>query len=90
MFEHLGEEDLLPLEHACSWRNYSADEVIVSAGRNDRNDVFFVIEGVVRLAYHTGVANETVFTERHAGSLFGELGAFDLEAMAYTVVASRS
>lgn len=89
MLECLDEEDLIPLECACSWRHYSSDEVIISAGRNDRNDVFFVTEGSVRLAYHTGVANEVIFTEREAGSFFGEMGPFDSGALAYTVVAQE-
>jgi len=87
ILESLGEDDLLPLEYACSWRHYSSDEVIVSAGRNDREDVFFVTEGSVRIAYHTGLANEIIFSDRNAGSFFGEFGAFDTEALAYTVVA---
>jgi len=87
LFEGLEEADLLPLEYACSWRHYSADEMIVSAGRNDSNDLYFVTDGAVRLAFHTRAVCEIIFTNCDAGSFFGEMKAWDPEAMAYSAVA---
>ena len=87
LFDSLDDDALTPLDNICTWRTYRTDEVIVSAGFNDRSEVFFVIEGTVRLAFHSPAVGEIAFVDYGAGDFFGELGALDKDSQPITAVA---
>ncbi|MDX5361657.1 MAG: Crp/Fnr family transcriptional regulator [Alphaproteobacteria bacterium] len=85
--ESVSDPELETLEHYCSWRKYAEDEVILTAGHNDRSDVFFLVEGRARMAVHGGDAGGITFVDLGPGDMFGELAALDENARPITVVA---
>ncbi|MEQ8234653.1 MAG: Crp/Fnr family transcriptional regulator [Gammaproteobacteria bacterium] len=55
---------------------HPAGRVIV--GQDDaRNDVYFILSGSVRAAFHGASGRDVQFRDQHAGEMFGELSAID-------------
>ena len=79
-------EQLSALEQQCRWHRISANTQIVDQAGDDR-DVFFVIEGTVRLVNYTLAGREITFASIPAGEYFGELSAIDGTARAAGAVA---
>lgn len=87
IFQGLDHDSIGMVDADCRWASHYQDEVIISAGHTDRQDVFFVIEGTIRLAMHAGGAGEITFIDYGPGDFFGELAALDAQSYPVTVVA---
>ena len=87
IFKNLDRDVVGMIEADCHWSSHYQDEVIVSAGHTDRKDVFFVIDGTIRLAMHSGGSSEITFIDYGPGDFFGELAALDEQSNPVTVVA---
>jgi CRP/FNR family cyclic AMP-dependent transcriptional regulator len=57
-------------------RDYIAGEVVVDLG-DISNEVFFIIDGAVRVVTRTAFGYEAILNELGAGEFFGELAAID-------------
>ena len=70
----------------CHWRWYRPDERIVSQD-DATNDVFFIVQGRVRITTYSTVGKEVSFREMGSGQIFGELAAIDGLPRSASVVA---
>jgi len=75
------------LEQACSWRRYQAGERVFDRGSHDR-DVYFIVEGAVRIVDFVPSGRELAFANAEAGAVFGELAALDGQPRSTVVVAA--
>ena len=76
-------------EHACLWRRYKPDEQIIDK-MSDSRDVFFVVEGSVRIVNFSLSGREVSFGDLHAGEFFGELAAIDGKPRSASAVATSN
>ena len=58
------------------YRDYTANEMVVDVG-DVSNEVFFIIEGAVRVVARTAFGYEAILNELGPGDLFGEVAAID-------------
>ncbi|MEQ8965272.1 MAG: Crp/Fnr family transcriptional regulator [Azospirillaceae bacterium] len=82
----LSEEARATLTRACAWRRFDAHEVIIDRADEGR-DVFFVVEGRVRIVNYSAGGREISFDDLDAGTFFGELSAIDGEPRSAAVIA---
>ena len=87
MFSCLPVEERRACERRCSWRSYRRGEEVIDCDASSR-DVFFVIEGSVRVIKHSPSGREVTLADLQAGDLFGELAAIDGEPRSASVVAT--
>jgi CRP-like cAMP-binding protein len=59
-----------------SWRSFGAGELILDSD-DASGDVWFVLEGVVRILVRTPSGRELILTDLAAGGVFGEIAAID-------------
>jgi CRP-like cAMP-binding protein len=71
-----GPEALAMLARRAAWRRLEPGEVAVDFG-DATTDVFFVVEGTVRVVVRTEAGHEVILNELRAGELFGEIAAID-------------
>ncbi len=83
----VSEEQIRQLEQRCRWLSYSAQETILDRD-SDNRDVFFVIDGSVRVVNFSSSGREIAFANVRSGGYFGELSAIDGNARSATVVAT--
>ena len=69
-----GDRDLLVKK--CRFRRFAAGEHIID-GQSESRDVFFVIEGTVRVVNYSMSGREVALDDIQAGGFFGELAALD-------------
>lgn len=74
------------LEQRARWVRYSANDTIIDRESESR-DVYFVVEGRVRVVNFSLSGREISFDEMEAGGVFGELAALDGQPRSATVVA---
>jgi CRP/FNR family cyclic AMP-dependent transcriptional regulator len=74
------------LEQRCSWRRYRAGHQIVARQSDDR-DMFFVVEGRVRVVDYSLSGREVIYATIGRGGHFGELAAIDGRGRSASVVA---
>ena len=86
LFDGLDEAELDDLKKACSWRRYTGNEQIIDR-QSDSTDVFFVIEGKVRVVNYSLSGREITLDDKGAGSHFGELAAIDGQPRSASVMA---
>jgi CRP/FNR family transcriptional regulator, cyclic AMP receptor protein len=72
----LDDERLAALEQQCSWKKYGETELIIDFGDQD-DDVYFVIEGRVRVLYRAATGKEFIFADVTSGQFFGDISAID-------------
>ncbi len=70
------EIDLSRFEPRCRWRFFRPGEVLVDFD-DPSTDVYFLVSGEARVLIRTRSGKEIILGEHKAGSLFGELAAFD-------------
>jgi CRP/FNR family cyclic AMP-dependent transcriptional regulator len=87
MFSSLPVEERRACERRCSWRSYRRGEEVIDCDSSSR-DVFFVIEGSVRVINQSPSGREVTLADLQAGDLFGELAAIDGEPRSASVVAT--
>ena len=74
------------LEKISRW--YSCPRGVQVLDRTDsRRDVYFIVEGAVRVIGHAPSGQEIAFKRLHAGDHFGELSAIDGEPRSATLYA---
>jgi CRP-like cAMP-binding protein len=76
LFEDLGDAELAQIADACSTRTYERQSQILGE-QDPTNDVFFILEGAVRINSMTPAGREVIYSEVSAGSIFGEFAAID-------------
>lgn len=82
----LAEADRRALEQRCRWRRFRAGQQIVDRDSEDR-DVFFVVEGRVRVVDYSPAGREVIYAVIGPGGHFGELAAIDGRGRSASVVA---
>jgi CRP/FNR family transcriptional regulator, cyclic AMP receptor protein len=86
LFEDLTEAELEKIAQLCALRTYERDAQIMGE-HDETDDVFFVLDGAVRVNSHASTGREVVFTEVSAGGMFGEFSAIDGLPRSATVIA---
>ena len=89
LFEGLDEAERRRLESRCTWRRYSAGEIVLERGSESR-EVLFIISGSVNILNISLTGREVAYARLNAGDCFGELAAIDGEPRSATVVATES
>jgi CRP/FNR family transcriptional regulator, cyclic AMP receptor protein len=74
-FKTLDPESCRILDRRCAWVKTAAGSWVVGQSANDR-DVYFIMTGRLRGVLH-GVRQDLTFRDMEAGSIFGEMSAFD-------------
>ncbi len=85
--------DVLPaalreIEGRCRWLSFASGEQVFDK-ESDTLDVYFVIEGAVRILNCTGDDREVALADVLAGNYFGELAAIDGMKRSARVIATR-
>jgi CRP/FNR family transcriptional regulator, cyclic AMP receptor protein len=88
-FQTLSSADLEIVAQACHWHRYEAGENIVRY-HDDSNSAFFVVQGEIRVTYHSLSGHEVILCDLPAGEMFGELTAIDGKTRSATVVAKTN
>lgn len=86
LLENVPADTVAALEKACAWRQYAAQEQIIDR-QSDTREVFFVVEGRVRIAIYSIQGREITLDDLVAGDHFGELAAIDAEPRSASVMA---
>jgi CRP/FNR family transcriptional regulator, cyclic AMP receptor protein len=86
LFEGLAAAELRAVEQRCRFRRYVRDSTIVDY-QDSETEVFFIINGEVRVTLFSKNGREVSFRDLDAGELFGELSAIDGKPRAANVVA---
>ena len=82
----LGPTELKKLEKSCGFKNYAAEEQIIDR-QSETKDVFFVLDGKVRVVNYSLSGREITLDDLNSGSYFGELAAIDGRPRSASVMA---
>ena len=74
------------IEMSCAFKRYSAQEQIIDR-QSETTDVFFVVDGDVRVVNYSLSGREITLDDLATGSHFGELAAIDGEPRSASVMA---
>ena len=88
LFADLAPDVLREIEGRCTWRRYGSGEQVFDK-ESDTLDVYFVIEGAVRILNNASDDREVALADVLAGNYFGELAAIDGMKRSARVVATR-
>lgn len=88
LFVNLPPEEISALEARCKWNRYAAGEQILDRDSENR-DVYFVVNGSVRIVNYSTSGREIALANIDAGSYFGELSAVDGQRRSANVVAVK-
>jgi CRP-like cAMP-binding protein len=86
MFAALSAEVRAGLDRVLAWRRFRAGEDIIDR-QSDSRDVFFVVEGKVRVVLYSVSGREITLDDIGPGGYFGELAAIDGEPRSASVMA---
>ena len=89
LLEGLSAERLTALARECAWRNYAADQRIISRAAADR-DVYLIVSGRVRVTTYSAAGRQVTFRDFGAGEHLGEVAAIDGMPRSADVVALES
>jgi CRP/FNR family transcriptional regulator, cyclic AMP receptor protein len=78
LFEDLGDAELARVAQACVVRAYERHAEI-AAEHEHSTDVFFILDGMVRVNSVSSEGREVVFNDLGIGDLFGEFAAIDAQ-----------
>lgn len=88
--------DLGAIAAQCRWQGYAPDQQIIGH-LDDTKDVFFIVQGQVRVTIYSASGKEVSFRDLAAGKSFGELSAIggaprsaNVIALSQTMLASMS
>lgn len=82
----LTDDQFAKLDKACAWKRYPAQEQIIDRD-SETQDVFFIVEGRVRISNYSLSGREITLDDLSAGAHFGELSAIDNHPRSASVVA---
>ena len=82
----LHSSDLEALAERWSVRSYRRNELIIEQ-RDEGRDVFFVLDGGVRVTLFSAGGREVAYRDLHPGDIFGELAAIDGKLRSASVIA---
>ena len=82
----MNESALKSLEQRCRWQRFKAQKQIIDHD-SDSRDVYFVVEGRVRVVNYSLSGREITFDEIVAGRYFGEFAALDGQPRSANVIA---
>jgi CRP/FNR family cyclic AMP-dependent transcriptional regulator len=88
LFAELPAATLREIEGRCAWYRFASGDQVFDK-ESDTLDVYFVIEGAVRILNTTGDDREVALADVVAGNYFGELAAIDGMRRSARVVATR-
>lgn len=88
-FRSLSTTDLEAVAQVCHWHRYEAGESIVQYHENS-NSAFFIVQGEIRVAYHSLSGHEVILCDLPTGEMFGELTTIDNQTRSATVVSKIS
>ena len=88
-FQNLSPGDVEVIAAACQWYRYEAGNEIVRYHDNT-NSAFFIVQGEIRVMFHSVSGQEVILCDLAAGEMFGELTALDGHPRSATVVARNS
>ncbi|NBB82044.1 MAG: cyclic nucleotide-binding domain-containing protein [Alphaproteobacteria bacterium] len=77
------------LARQCRWRRFAAHETIIDRS-DDGRDVYFVVEGRVRVVDFSASGREISFDDLETGAFFGELAAIDGGPRSASIVAQTA
>lgn len=89
ILEGLVPDTIQALVKACVWRRYADHEQIIDR-QSESTDVFFVIDGHVRVVNYSLSGKEITLEDLGPGSHFGELSALDGQPRSASVMALQS
>ena len=76
LLSELTEDEIEVIEKKCRWKTYGPSEQIIDQ-HSDSKDIYFVVEGRVRVVNYSLSGREITFDDLEPGSHFGELAAID-------------
>lgn len=76
LFHPLSPPERRTLAQQCRWRRYAPQEQVFDRS-DDARDVYFIVEGVVRIVDYSFSGREISFDDIEAGTYFGHLSAID-------------
>jgi CRP/FNR family cyclic AMP-dependent transcriptional regulator len=76
LFDELGDVDLARISERCTMFTYRRHAQILGE-HEQTNDVFFILAGSVRINSISPKGREVIYSESHAGNIFGEFSAID-------------
>ncbi len=88
LFEGLPDQSMQKLENSCNWHHKKPGEHILTRD-SVTQDVFFVLNGSVRIVNFSSSGREVSYATIRAGDYFGELPAIDGESRSASVVAQE-
>ncbi len=86
LFSDVDDETLARIEQRCRWHRFHAQQLVLDRDTDSR-DIFFVVEGRLRVVVYTRSGREIAFAVIAAGAHFGELSAIDGKPRSATIVA---
>ncbi len=86
LLEGLTPKELSVIEKNCRWRRYDTHQQVIDRETSSK-DVFFVVEGRVRIVNYSFSGRGIILDELAPGSYFGELAAIDDRPRSARVVA---
>lgn len=88
-FQHLPPKDIEMVAAACQWHRYDAGNEIVRY-HDHTNSAFFIVQGEIRVMYHSLSGQEVILCDLPTGEMFGELTAIDGHPRSATAIARTS
>jgi CRP-like cAMP-binding protein len=76
LLQGLAPERFDALARECRWRNYEADQRVISRDAGDR-DVYLIVSGRVRVTTYSAAGRQVTFRDFGTGEHFGEVAAID-------------
>lgn len=89
LLQGLSSERLEALARDCAWRNFDAEQSIISRAAPDR-DLYFIVSGRVRVTTYSSAGRQVTFRDFGPGEHFGEVAAIDGMARSADVVGLES
>ena len=86
LFRGLTENELLLVGQCVGRRTFEKRQTIVALDETG-NDIYFVIDGTVRVTVYSETGREVAFRDQEAGSSFGEIAAIDGGTRSANVIA---
>lgn len=86
LLEGLSNDEIARIEKACVWKHYAPHEQIIDH-QSDTRDVFFIVDGRVRVVNFSLSGREITLDDFHAGGYFGDLAAIDGQPRSASVMA---